>query len=87
MAQYKGIVKWFNNTKGYGFIGRDDGPDVFVHHSAIQSDGFKQLKEGEEAEFDIVEGSKASSGGCSDSLQAQADLTGIEAAVVRGLPS
>ena len=58
MAQFKGIVKWFNNAKGYGFIGRDDGPDVFVHFSAIQSDGYKQLKEGDEVEFDLVEGSK-----------------------------
>ena len=58
MAEHKGIVKWFNNAKGYGFIGREDGPDVFVHHSAIQLDGYKTLKEGEEVEFDIVEGSK-----------------------------
>ncbi|MGB8031801.1 MAG: cold shock domain-containing protein [Terracidiphilus sp.] len=58
MAQYKGIVKWFNNSKGYGFIGRDDAPDVFVHFSAIQSDGYKQLKEGDAVEFDIVQGSK-----------------------------
>ena len=58
VAQYKGIVKWFNNTKGYGFIGRDDAPDVFVHYTAIQSDGYKTLKEGDEVEFDIVEGSK-----------------------------
>ena len=58
MAQFKGIVKWFQNAKGYGFIGRDDGPDVFVHYSAIQSDGYKTLKEGDEVEFDIVEGQK-----------------------------
>ena len=58
VAQYKGIVKWFNNAKGYGFLGRDDGPDVFVHYSAIQSDGYKALKEGDEVEFDIVDGQK-----------------------------
>lgn len=58
MAQYKGIVKWFNNSKGYGFIGREDGPDVFVHYSAIESDGYKALKEGDEVEFDIVQGEK-----------------------------
>ena len=57
-AQYKGKVKWFNNAKCYGFIGRDDGPDVFVHYSAIQLDGYKTLKEGDEVEFDIVEGQK-----------------------------
>ncbi len=58
MAQYKGTVKWFNNAKGYGFLGRDGGADVFVHYSSIQSDGYKSLKEGDEVEFDIVEGSK-----------------------------
>jgi CspA family cold shock protein len=58
VAQYKGKVKWFNNAKGYGFIGRDDGPDVFVHYSAIQLDGYKTLKEGDEVEFDIVDGQK-----------------------------
>ena len=58
VAQYKGVVKLFNNAKGFGFIGREDGPDVFVHYPAIQSDGYKTLKEGDEVEFDIVEGQK-----------------------------
>lgn len=58
MPQYKGKVKWFNNAKGYGFIGREDGPDVFVHYSSIQLDGYKSLKEGDEVEFDIVQGDK-----------------------------
>ncbi len=56
MAQYRGQVKWFNNNKGFGFLGRDDGPDVFVHYSSIQGDGYKSLKEGDEVEFDIVQG-------------------------------
>jgi cold shock protein len=58
LAQYKGIVKWFNNAKGYGFLGHDGGADVFVHYSSIQRDGYKSLKEGDEVEFDIVEGAK-----------------------------
>ena len=53
-----GKVKWFNNAKGYGFLGREDGPDVFVHYSAIQADGYKGLAEGEPVEFDVVEGAK-----------------------------
>ena len=55
----RGKVKWFNNAKGYGFIGRDDGgPDVFVHHSGIAGEKFKTLKEGDEVEFEIVAGPK-----------------------------
>jgi cold shock protein len=54
----KGRVKWFNEKKGYGFISRDDGSDVFVHFSAIKQDGFKTLYEGDEVEFEISEGPK-----------------------------
>ncbi len=53
-----GKVKWFNESKGFGFIEQENGPDVFVHYSAIQSDGFKTLFENQEVEFDIVEGPK-----------------------------
>ncbi len=53
-----GKVKWFNAEKGYGFIEREDGGDVFVHFSAIQDQGFKTLDEGQEVEFDIVEGER-----------------------------
>ncbi len=53
-----GHVKWFNNTKGYGFIQQDNGDDVFVHYSAIQEQGFKSLEEGEPVEFEIVQGPK-----------------------------
>ena len=58
MAQYKGTVKWFNNAKGYGFLGRNDGADVFVHYSSIQQDGYKTLREGDQIEFDVVQGTK-----------------------------
>lgn len=58
MAQYTGVVKWFNNAKGYGFLGREGGPDVFVHYSSIAADGYKSLTEGEPISFDIVTGEK-----------------------------
>jgi len=54
----KGKVKWFNENKGYGFIEREDGPDVFVHFTSIQMEGFKTLAEGEVVEFEVVEGEK-----------------------------
>jgi CspA family cold shock protein len=54
----QGKVKWFSSEKGYGFIQRDNGADVFVHFSAIQGDGFKTLNEGQAVEFDVVEGSR-----------------------------
>ena len=54
----KGTVKWFNDAKGFGFITREKGADVFVHHTAIQSDGFRSLTEGQKVEFDVVRGPK-----------------------------
>ena len=58
MDRLRGTVKWFNNAKGYGFIGREDGPDVFVHYSAVTSEGYKSLSEGDAVEFEIVQGDK-----------------------------
>jgi CspA family cold shock protein len=58
MAGIKGTVKWFNNSKGFGFIGREDGPDVFVHYSSIVGEGYKSLEEGDSVEFEIGEGPK-----------------------------
>ena len=53
-----GTVKWFNNSKGYGFISQESGNDVFVHHTAIQGDGYKSLEEGQKVQFDVVRGPK-----------------------------
>ena len=58
MERLKGIVKWFNNAKGYGFIGHEGGADVFVHYSAITAEGYKSLQEGDQVEFEIVQGQK-----------------------------
>ena len=53
-----GTVKWFNDSKGFGFISREDGPDVFVHHSAIQGEGFRTLNEDQAVEFEVTSGPK-----------------------------
>mgnify|MGYP003385355989 FL=1 len=54
----QGTVKWFNNEKGFGFISRENGPDVFVHHTAILSEGFRSLNEGDRVSFEVVNGQK-----------------------------
>ncbi|MCL4501862.1 MAG: cold-shock protein [Deltaproteobacteria bacterium] len=54
----RGRVKWFNDAKGFGFIARENGPDVFVHFSAIKSDGFRTLVENQEVEFEVIQGAK-----------------------------
>ena len=56
--QVTGTVKWFNDEKGFGFIEQSDGPDVFVHHTAIQADGFKSLKEGQSVTMEVTQGQK-----------------------------
>lgn len=58
MSEYKGVVRWFNNAKGYGFLGRDGAPDVFVHYSSINSTGYRSLKEGEQVEYNVIQGEK-----------------------------
>ena len=58
MTTKTGTVKWFNETKGFGFIEQDGGPDVFAHYSAISSDGFKTLAEGQKVEFTVTQGQK-----------------------------
>jgi len=58
MGQHKGVIKWFNNAKGYGFVGREGAPDLFIHYTSIQQDGYKTLREGDEIEFEVVQGVK-----------------------------
>ena len=63
MARTNGTVKWFSQEKGYGFLQREGGPDVFVHYSAIQGAGFRSLEEGQAVEFEIVDGPKGPQAG------------------------
>jgi cold shock protein len=59
-SMQKGTVKWFNDSKGFGFISQENGEDVFVHHTSIQADGFKSLSEGDQVEFEVEQGEKGS---------------------------
>lgn len=59
----RGTVKWFSNQKGYGFISTEEGKDIFVHHTAIQQEGYKTLTEGQHVEFDVVQGTQRGAGG------------------------
>jgi CspA family cold shock protein len=58
MARSTGVVKWFNSEKGFGFVTQENGPDLFVHYSEIQSNGYRSLNEGDKVEFDITDGKK-----------------------------
>lgn len=58
MSHFKGTVAWFNNAKGYGFLTHNEGKDVFCHYTAIESEGYKSLKEGDAIEFDVIQGDK-----------------------------
>lgn len=58
-----GTVKWFNNSKGYGFLTRDDGGDVFVHYSEVKGEGFRSLQEGQKVQFDVTQGPKGPQAG------------------------
>jgi cold shock protein len=79
MSQHTGKVKWFNNVKGYGFLGRDDGgADVFVHFSSVQKSGYKTLREGEAVSFDIVKGEKGLQADNVTSLRSGASAAGAD---------
>ena len=69
----QGTVKWFNDAKGYGFIQRENGGDVFVHHTAIQGEGFKSLHEGQRVEFTVVQGKKGPAAEAVKALSVSAD--------------
>lgn len=68
-----GRVKWFNNAKGYGFIAREGGSDVFVHYTSIQGDGFRSLVEGQQVQFDIIDGPKGLQASNVQALQGDSD--------------
>ena len=73
-----GTVKWFNAAKGYGFIGRDEGEDVFVHYSAIQMDGYRRLNKGQSVEFTIEEGPKGAQAAAVTLLEVESVVPEIE---------